>query len=152
MFALRFLGLVTLAIWIGGFTFYSAAVVPVLHQALSTAEAGSITRRVTVALNAIGVAALALGWWLAVAERGQGTARRRRARLGLLAATTAALAGLIALHRVMDHRLDAGLLRGFYPLHRAYLIVSTAQWFVNLGLLGLAVDGREARRDAPTPG
>ncbi len=39
----------------------------------------------------------------------------------------------------MDGRLESGSLRGFYPLHRIYLIASTAQWLANLGLLAVVL-------------
>ena len=58
-----------------------------------------------------------------------------RVRWSALWATTVLLFFLIVLHRSMDEWLATSGLRGFYPLHRAYLMASTAQWFVNLGLL-----------------
>jgi hypothetical protein len=39
----------------------------------------------------------------------------------------------------MDRRLTQGRMEGFNPWHQAYLIVSTVQWFVNLGLLDLSL-------------
>lgn len=133
--ALRFLCVLSLAIWVGGFTFYSAVVIPVLHDVLGSLDTGYVTQRVTDFLNVAGVVAV-LFWWAAVwVEWPIGSVRVRRLRLGLLAGTTLLLAVLIVLHRVMDARLEAGSLRGFYPLHRAYLAASTAQWFMNLGLL-----------------
>ena len=46
---------------------------------------------------------------------------------------------LIVLHGIMDERLETGSLRGFYPLHRAYLIASTVQWVANLGLMATSL-------------
>lgn len=138
-FLIRVLCLLGMALWAGGFAFYGAAVVPVLHEELDALQAGEITRRVTVALNAVGLATLIPWWWACVTERAAGPPRLRRARLVLLGASSALLAFQLALHRVMDGRLDAGALRGFYPLHRAYLIGSTAQWFANLGLLAASL-------------
>lgn len=132
---LRFFSVLALAVWVGGFTFYSAVVIPVLHDVLGSLDTGYVTQRVTDFLNASGVVAV-LVWWAALwAERSLGSLRVRRLRLGFLAGTTLLLVVLIVLHRVMDARLEAGSLRGFYPLHRAYLVASTAQWFLNLGLL-----------------
>lgn len=144
---LRFFALLTLAVWVGGFTFYSAVVIPELHGAMGSVEAGDITRRVTDPLNAIGAVALGVWWALEAVDRSEVRARVRRTRLGLLAATSAILAFLVLLHRVMDGRLDAGRLNGFYPLHRVYLIASTLQWLANLGLLAVAVVGWGARND-----
>lgn len=102
---------------------------------LRSLDTGYVTQRVTDFLNASGGVAV-LVWWAALwAERSLGSLRVRRLRLGFLAGATLLLVVLIVLHRVMDARLEAGSLRGFYPLHRAYLVASTAQWFLNLGLL-----------------
>ncbi len=133
--SLRFLCLLALSVWMGGFTFYGAVVIPVLHDTLGSLDTGYDTQRVTDYLNAIGVGAV-LTWWVAAwAERSVGSPRSRRTRLALLVATTTTLLGLIVLHRVMDGRLETGNLRGFYPLHRVYLVASTAQWFANVGLI-----------------
>lgn len=133
--ALRVLCLLGLSVWMGGFTFYSAVVIPVLHESLGSLDTGFVTQQVTDYLNYIGVGAVLVWWTAAGVERRDGPARVRAVRLLLLAATTLILVGLMALHRVMDGRLETGSLRGFYPLHRVYLIASTVQWFVNLGLM-----------------
>lgn len=132
---LRFLCLLSLSIWVGGFTFYSAVVIPLLHQTLSTQEVGSVTQRVTDYINAAGCLTVALWWLSAWAERSVGPAPAGRLRIGFLAATTVLLLGLAGLHRIMDARLASGSLQGFYPLHRIYLIASTVQWAANLGLM-----------------
>src|SRR4051812_48761340 len=99
---LRFLCWLSLAVWVGGFTFYSVVVIPVLHDAMGSLETGYITQRVTDAINAAGALALALWWLAAGVERSTGSARDRRARLMLLAVSTGTLAFLVILHRVMD--------------------------------------------------
>ena len=145
--ALRVLCLLGLSVWMGGFTFYSAVVIPVLHESLGSLDTGFVTQQVTDYLNYIGVGVVLVWWVAASVERREGTARVRAVRLLLLAATTLILVGLIALHRFMDGRLETGGLRGFYPLHRAYLIASTVQWFVNLGLMtALLVPSRLAEK------
>lgn len=132
--AVRLVGLVGLSVWLGGFAFYGGVVVPVLHEEIGSIRGGSVTQRVTDRLNAIGVATVVVWWVRAGVERRSTT----RTGLALLAATSAILVGLIALHLMMDARLEEeGGLRRFYPLHRAYLIASTMQWFVNVGLLAL---------------
>jgi hypothetical protein len=154
IFALRFLALVVMAIWFGGFTFYGAVVIPALHDVFGSVEAGQVTQRVTTTLNVIGVVAIAAWWLLTVAMPRDCVDVRGKAQFALLAATTALLVFLIVLHREMDRRLDAGILVGFYPLHRVYLIASTVQWFVNLGLLAVSLGDRSRppvrdRRDQP---
>src|SRR3954463_14800253 len=94
-FVLRFLCWFSLAVWVGGFTFYSTVVIEVLHDAIGRTETGFITRRVTDAINATGVAALAV-WWLAVVvERSTGSPRIRRARLVLMTASSGILVFLL---------------------------------------------------------
>jgi len=128
-----------LAIWVGGFTFYSAVVIPILHDEMDSLQAGGITKRVTDGINGVGLVALAVWWATAILERSLGTAGPRQARFVLLAASTAILVFLLVMHRVMNQQLDTGSLRGFYPLHRVYLIASTTHWFVNLGLMAVAL-------------
>jgi hypothetical protein len=134
----RMLALWALVFWLGGFTFYSAVVIPVLHDRLgSSLETGLVTQRVTDVLNLMGVVTTTLGWvvtFLKDPSEQAGTGRRRWATVAL-AVTTACLAILIMLHRVLDRRVAAANMQGFYPLHRLYLWVSTVQWFANLILL-----------------
>ena len=69
-FLVRYLATVAFAIWFGGFTFYSAVVVPDLHEALGGMETGEISRRVSLLLNAIGGAAVTLCWLRIALDRG----------------------------------------------------------------------------------
>jgi hypothetical protein len=133
----QFLAVLVMAIWLGGFTFYSAVVIPVLHDQLgSPLEAGLVTQRVTDALNLLGMAAVALGVVATMLERSSRDPRfRSGVGLGLLAVTVLCLAVLFYLHRSMDRRLETGEFAGFYPIHRVYLWVSTVQWLANTGLL-----------------
>ncbi len=135
---LRTLFVVALSIYIGGFTFYSVVVIPILHDRLESAyEAGLVTQRVTVALNRLGAVTLAIGWCSfgldAVGGRqiGGGDRWRGWALLG----SSLCLVTLMAVHSVMDQRLESAALTAFYPWHRAYLWISTVQWVVNLVLL-----------------
>ncbi len=131
---LRFLALAALAVWLGGFTFYSAVVVPELHARIEGRVAGTVTQHATDSLNVIGVGCVAIWWLLVRFDQPSGRRWCARSRLITLTATTVLLLVLLVLHRLMDHRLATTGLSGFYPYHRAYLIVSTAQWFLNLGL------------------
>ncbi len=147
-FALRSLARIAFAIWFGGFTFYAAVVVPDLHETFGGMETGEISRRVSVVLNAVGLAAVALGWAVVALDRDIRSGWRGKVRIGLLAVTSLLLFALIVLHRDMGSRLDSGDgLRAFHRIHEFYLILSTAQWFANLGLM--AVDSAPPR---PIPG
>lgn len=139
---LHWLSLVGLAIWLGGFTFYSGVVIPALHEVLGSVETGYVTQQVTNTLNLIGVLAIVPWWVLAIVERAQSLPRQvlmSRLRLGLVVLISGLLAFLIVLHSVMDRRLEGGSLAGFYPLHRVYLIASTAQWAASLALIAVWV-------------
>ena len=136
---LQMLFLVVLSIYIGGFTFYSVVVIPILHDRLGSAfEAGLVTQRVTIALNRLGAATLAIGWCsfaLDAVTRRDGGFGSHRSRRWTLLGSSLCLVALMALHRVMDQLLEIGVGTAFYPWHRAYLWVSTVQWVVNLILL-----------------
>jgi hypothetical protein len=129
--------LVTLlfALWWGGFTFYAAVVVPVGTKVLGGATAqGFITQPVTDRLNVVGaVVAVILGWSLRDAWPRAGTGARR-AMLGSWCVLTLAQLVLFVLHPRLDAMLDARtgeIVLGrttFYSVHRAYLLVSAAQW------------------------
>ncbi len=146
----RVLFLVALSIYIGGFTFYSSVVIPVLHDRLeSSFETGMVTQRVTDALNVLGAVTLLLGWsafGLAVVCHAQVS----RWQWGALFTSIVCLIVLVILHRVMDQKLATDSLAGFYPLHRAYLWTSTIQWIANLWLLiqlaGPIIPAQESRR------
>ena len=135
----------TLALWLGGFTFYSAAVIPVLHDQLgSPMDAGLVTQRVTDILNYTGIVAVLLGWFAVILERKSGRVLRASSKASrvLLGTFSACLLALLGLHVVMDRRLDSGSLAGFYSLHRAYLWISVLQWLASLGLLACWADVR----------
>jgi hypothetical protein len=133
-FLLRYLALVSMTFWLGGFTFYSAFVIPILHDMLGGYESGLVTGQVTNPLNVVGMATVVIWWSLVVRERSAG-GWAAKIRLGLMMATTAILAGLVTLHPVMDARLASGSSPEFRRLHFLYLNASTAQWGLNLGLI-----------------
>lgn len=140
----RYLVLLTLMFWQGGFTFYAAVVVPIGTEILGSAEEqGWITRQVTVFLNLSGAIALGVLAW-DVASGGDTNRRRRQLRwltwglmvvtLLLLVSWHGQLENLLNLdeHRILDRR-------GFRSLHRRYLWTSTVQWAGDLVALFLAL-------------
>ena len=120
----RVLALVSMTFWLGGFTFYGSVVIPILHDEIGGLEGGVVTGQVSNYLNAFGVAAVLFWWLMAASERTIGACWARRLRFGLLVVSSAILAALVALHPVLDARLDAGSMRRFYPLHQVYLIAT----------------------------
>jgi len=135
----RWLALVSMTVWLGGFTFYSSVVIPILHEEMGGIESGMITGQVSNYLNVFGVGAVVCWAILAGMERSIGECWAFWIRVFLLVVTGAILTGLIALHPVMDRRLETGELSHFYPLHKVYLIASTFQWGINLAILAVSV-------------
>ena len=128
-----------MAAWFGGFAFYAGVVVPVLHDEFGTINGSFVTRRVTVGLNLLGVAALA-AWFSWTAMTWSTTPGRVRwARLGCLILSGVCLLALFPMHGLMERMLETTGSKGFYPWHRGYLILSTIQWFANLGAIGTAI-------------
>ena len=123
----RYLAALSLAVWIGGLTFYALAVIPVGTDIVGGINQGFITQRVTGWLNLIGVASLAV---LIPTLRN----RWLLATWALLALT---LATLFAIHPQLDALLDGGSREvadygTFYNWHRAYLIVTAVQWLAGM--------------------
>jgi hypothetical protein len=129
----RFLVLVALMFWQGGFTFYAAVVVPLGQEVLqSHIEQGFITRRVTNYLNLTGAITLVCLAWDIRASR-DAIGARRCVRWGAWLGMTVALVALVWLHPALDSLLEpeakSVLDRAhFRSLHRLYLWLSTLQW------------------------
>jgi hypothetical protein len=138
----RFLVLAVLLFWQGGFVFYSAVVVPVGQETLTSGTTqGFITRQVTVYLNVAGGVALVPLLWDALAGD-ENSRLRKQLRLFAWCGLAATLAVLVWMHPRLDEFLDADLhiihdLKSFRPWHRWYLWTSTLQWA--LGVLYMAL-------------
>jgi len=150
----RYVVLLALLFWQGGFTFYSAVVVPIGTEILGSAEEqGWITRRVTKYLNLAGaIAVAALGWDIAVG--GDPNARRRQLRWLAWCVLAVTLILLVWLHVRLEAFLDLERSRiinrrSFRSLHKSYLWISTVQWGCALAILFLTLrawqgeDGQE---------
>jgi hypothetical protein len=139
----RYLTVIVLAVWFGGFTFYTTAVIDTSQKVLhSHLRAGLITQQVTNWLNWISLPALAVcAWNWALSRKDE-----RRFLVWMLgAALCAMVVGQVALfpaHAVLDAKIvdreiaDEG---GFFPLHRLYLVISTAQWCATLAYIWAAL-------------
>jgi hypothetical protein len=136
----RFLVLIALFFWQGGFTFYASVVVPVGQQVFSHRHQGFITREVTVYLNLTGALALVILLWDLLAGR-DAVRWRRGLRILSWVVMVLTLAALFWLHPRLAEFLDADSLsvvepRTFRPRHRLYLWISTVQWVAGLLFLG----------------
>jgi hypothetical protein len=135
----RFVLLVSIAFWQGGFMFYGGVVVPTGAAVLgSEVEQGFITQSVTNYLNLAGGFCAAL--WAITIWLDARSPILRRACWALWFFVAAALGVLIGLHVQMDRllivadRVISDESR-FRALHQAYLTLISAQWAVCLLLL-----------------
>ncbi len=137
----RYLVLLALSFWQGGFTFYAAVVVPVGQEVFGHLRQGFITRQVTVYLNLAGAVALLVLVWDLVAARDPSRWRRIVLRTSWVSMLLTLL-WLIWLHPRLEQLLvPKGRLILDYEMfrarHRLYLWVSTVQW--GCGLVYLLV-------------
>jgi uncharacterized membrane protein len=145
----RFLVLVALMFWLGGFTFYASIVVPVGQQELGSHLAqGFITRKVTNYLNLSGAVAVVVLAWDAAASR-ESSRARHRARWVSCAGMVLTLVALFALHPYLDQLLNPELRelvdpKAFRTGHRCYLWLSTVQWAFGVTYAALALQAWRA--------
>jgi hypothetical protein len=144
---------VLMGVWVGGLATYGAMLLPVLHARLTVAGTAPITRQFTAGLNALGLATLLL-WALGLSATRRDWSRRAWwSSWALLAASAGLLVVEFGLHTLLSRQMQQGQTssEGFYPLHRIYLIASSLQWLVNLGLIGVAMSPG-LRRDLAAEG
>ena len=139
LLVLRFVALVAMCVWLGGFMFYGGAVVPIMDEALGRFEAGMITRVVTNRLNLVGGFTVAIWLLLITVEWLDSPRSPRLGRSAAFLVSASLLVALIVLHGTMDRHLDTIGTYNFKPLHRMYLMISTVQWLMNLAILGLTI-------------
>lgn len=149
----RYLVLIALFFWQGGFTFYASVVVPIGQQVFGHLRQGFVTRQVTWYLNLAGAIALVVLLWDALSARDP-LRWRRRTRLLLWAGMLVLLIFLHWLHGRLDELLvPKGRIildtETFRPRHRLYLWISTFQWTAGLVFLFLTLAAwrREDRGD-----
>lgn len=141
----RYVTVLVLAMWMGGFTFYAEIVIPTAAKVLgSERHVGFITEQVTRWLNLIGIAGLGVFLWNLMAEWRRQPSKRR---LGLaIAWVTMVLshAGLFLTHPLIDRLLDPRSRTiqdydRFLTLHNVYLSLATVQWSAALFYIWLAL-------------
>ena len=150
----RSLVLCALMVWLGGFAFYGAIVIPTAHHVLGThLEVGFITQEVSNWLNYGGaLASFLLLINLASADRS------RTVLIGTLVVTWLAMCAtqvaLFVIHPHLDALMDPGQRtiierEHFRALHRIYLLIASLQWGVGVAhVVALMADwrGRDLRQ------
>jgi hypothetical protein len=124
----QYLLTLVLGFWLGGLTFYALVVVPIGNDLYGSTEQGFLTQQVTIWLNTIGTATLAVLFLNLVYLRG-------RLLMITWLVMAAAQVGLVATHAKLDSLLDAAtqsVATGFYSAHRQYLILTALQWLAGL--------------------
>jgi hypothetical protein len=131
---LRYLVLIGLAFWMGGFTFYAGVVIHVGHRVFGTMrETGFLTQQVTLWLNRSGAIVLAILILNLLLTRRQIAPRWWITAAATLAIMIAVQIALFELHPRLDAFLDAStqIIRerpAFHREHLMYMNLSTAQW------------------------
>ena len=125
----RFVLVLALMFWQGGFMFYGAVTVPVVRARLDRGNRGKITQEVTQWMNLAGTIAL-LGMMADVVASPLGRKRWRWVAWLVMAVPHPAL---VLLHREMSRQMavpgfDASDLAPFFSWHRVYLLINTVQW------------------------
>jgi len=154
---LRFFVFIAIAVWFGGFTFYSTAVIATAQEVLhSHLRAGLITQQVTNRLNLVSLVPLALCLWNLAALRKTNRKRLWRMLGAALAAMILLQVVLFGIHPLLDAQIVGNEVPDgakFFQLHRLYLVVSTAQWLAILcyiwSTLRLWEGGDQSRAAAP---
>jgi len=155
--ASRFVSICALGLWLGGFTVYTAFIIPIGHRQVSSGRFGFVTGQVTTVLNVLSaVAALALLLNLLI-ERGGIGGRLRWTLIGTWIAIVAAALVLAVLHSRLDGLLDYKSREisspdRFHSLHERYELFATLQWAAGLVHLGFLLAGwRRSDRASVTP-
>ena len=143
----RFLVVLALMFWMGGFMFYGAVVVPTNRVELKDMpQRGTITQKVTEWMNLAGTLALMVLFVDTFASSVGGQRWRWVAWAGMVIPHLF----LIWLHRELTHQMNVpgfhrSDMQGFLIWHRVYLITNTVQWLSGMVFLGLTL--RQWRRE-----
>ena len=137
----RYLLILALGLWLGGFTFYALFVLPAAHEVLGDRfQSGLITRSVTIWLNRIGVVTIGLILWDALASCRTGYRWFTALALVACLVATASHVGLLIVHPRLDSLIDVDSEQVADPatfrlLHQTYERISSIQWVACLVFL-----------------
>jgi uncharacterized membrane protein len=132
--ARRYLAILAMAFWMGGFTFYSLIVIPTASKVLGDErEVGFVTQQVTHWLNLISIGALLILLWNTLAERKKAGFVLRYGLPATWLIMVLSLVGLFFAHAWIDQLLDIPNHKvlgysHFFDRHRLYMVIATIQW------------------------
>ena len=140
--AWRFLVISAFGLWLGGFTLYTAFVIPIGHRHIPGRHFGFVTGEATQVLAVLSAVAIVLASVNLALEWKRRPAGGRWTSLATLLVLVATLAASTLLHAKLDAVLDYGAHRisdqeRFGTLHERYELAATLQWAA--GLVQVAV-------------
>lgn len=141
----RYLLILTLGLWLGGFTFYALFVLPTAHDVLNDRfTSGLVTRGVTLWLNRLGIIAVLLMLWDAVASFKSRSHWLAVTMLCVWLVVTVSHIGLFIVHPKLDALIDGQTevvinRSDFRSLHTTYERISGVQWVGCLVFLWLSL-------------
>jgi hypothetical protein len=145
--ARRYLVVLAIALWLGGFTFYSVVVIHTAHHVLdSMLETGLITQKVSGWLNWIGVGTLVILLWNVLANWREQQRWLRNILIVMWVIMAAVEVWLFVLHPVLDRQINLETRhlvdrQQFRPTHTLYVTLSTVQWIAGLIYTVFALHG-----------
>jgi hypothetical protein len=144
-FLIRYLSIVGLGFWMGGFTFYAGVVIHVGHRIFdSHREVGILTQAVTVWLNRSGVIVLLILLANHLRFMRSASRRLRNVQFLTLLLMAAIQIALFVIHPRLDQMLDGPRhaivnRSAFRSLHLLYMNLSTIQWTAALTHLAVVL-------------
>jgi hypothetical protein len=134
----RYLVVLAISLWLGGFTFYSVVVIHTAHHVLdSMLETGLITQQVSGWLNWIGIGTLAILLWNVFASWRTQNRLLRNSLATMWLVMTAVEIWLFLLHPMLDKQINLETHHlvdrvQFRNVHTLYVTLSTVQWGAGL--------------------
>ena len=158
-FAKRFVLMAAFGLWLGGFTFYTAFVIPIGHRHFPGRQFGFLTGEVTAVLGYLSAAAIVLTLINLAMEWRRIPGGWRWASVGTAMVLLGTLVAIFLVHAKLDAVLDYHAHRiidtnPFEPLHERYELLATIQWGAGLLHLGCLwggwrrVDGERKERQS----
>lgn len=133
-----------IALWFGGFTFYTASVVRIGSKVVGGLTQGYVTEKVTRVLEVL-AAVMVVAVIIDIATHWKRVGRWMRTLQSVAWSTMAlSLVAVVLIHNRMDHLIDP-ITRAkpdpeaFSPLHQAYQFISTCLWIATVAYVLMLV-------------